>query len=241
MIDTLARHLAALSEARRLMGLVLANNPDFVAWQRSADPAIEATLAGDRTFLAYRHLEAAVDLLRPEPFVKGADVEGADPTVAARDMTAGDSTPVVHVAPTATPAGISAKVVLLQPRTTNRVRVAAQDANPAAKPVDLDVSGAEAQAASGDAPAVAARAVVSAAIVADGIVYGPHLQEEAAVSIVRPGPGPAAAGAGSPQVGDLIDRSTVWPSNGSQQPATEPPRRRRWLSALFGRRLENSA
>lgn len=238
MIDTLARHLAALSEARRLMGLVLANNPDFVAWQRSADPAIEATLAGDRTFVAYRHLEAAVDLLRPEPFVKGADVEGADPTVAARDMTAGDSTPV---APTATPAGISAKVVLLQPRTTTRVRVAAQDANPAAKPVDLDVSDAPAQAASGDAPPVAARAVVSAAIVADGIVYGPHLQEEAAVSIVRPGPGPAAAAAGSPQVGDLIDRSTVWPSKGSQQPATEPPRWRRWLSALFGRRLEKSA
>lgn len=78
MIDTLARHVAAVSEARRLLAMVLANNPAFAALAQldakrhepSADPnasrePFEKALADDPYFKAYCHLTYAVDLLRP--------------------------------------------------------------------------------------------------------------------------------------------------------------------------------
>ncbi len=70
MIDTLARHLAALQESRRLMVMVLARNPSFSAWRdRGASAEGEADdpqLASDRYFQAYRHIQSAIDLLEPE-------------------------------------------------------------------------------------------------------------------------------------------------------------------------------
>jgi len=72
MIDTLARHIAALREARRLTGMVLANNGSFVALQAAQAAgdtaqiaAIEATLATDMVYLAYRLLEGAIAEITP--------------------------------------------------------------------------------------------------------------------------------------------------------------------------------
>jgi hypothetical protein len=90
MIDTLARHLAALSEARRLLSLVLANNPAFEAFKIEAaqakaadpagkksgpavEPAVGPGLSDDPYFAAYRHISAALALLEPrrEPAAAG--------------------------------------------------------------------------------------------------------------------------------------------------------------------------
>jgi len=72
MIDTLARHIAALREARRLTGMVLANNGSFVALQAAqaaGDEAkiaeIEASLATDMVYLAFRLLEGAIAEITP--------------------------------------------------------------------------------------------------------------------------------------------------------------------------------
>ncbi|MBX9926417.1 MAG: hypothetical protein K2Y05_08675 [Hyphomicrobiaceae bacterium] len=74
MIDTLARHLAALQEARRLLTLVLARNPSFAEWrERSAHAALESDpqLSNDRYYQAFRHVQAAIDLIEPKPEVLG--------------------------------------------------------------------------------------------------------------------------------------------------------------------------
>lgn len=72
VINTLARHIAALREAHRLTGLVLANNPAFAALQvaRPAQDAVEvsrleAVLQADHVYLAYRDLEAAIAEIQP--------------------------------------------------------------------------------------------------------------------------------------------------------------------------------
>lgn len=72
MIDTLARHMAALSEARRLTAMVLANNGAFTARQRAIAnsdaaqiEALEAALTADHIYQAYRHLEAALAEIQP--------------------------------------------------------------------------------------------------------------------------------------------------------------------------------
>jgi hypothetical protein len=76
MIDTLSRHLAALSESRRLMAMVLANNKNFVEFQKvdqralmgPADPALaalRAALDDDPYYRAYCHLNYAIALLSP--------------------------------------------------------------------------------------------------------------------------------------------------------------------------------
>ena len=72
MIDTLARHIAALSEARRLVAMVLANNGTFELWQRavaSGDAALaaqyETELSDDTAFQAYRQLGAALAEVQP--------------------------------------------------------------------------------------------------------------------------------------------------------------------------------
>ena len=69
MIDTLARHVAALSEARRLTGMILANNPAFVALQRLETghdcSSLEAELASDRVYVAYQNLSAELAVLQP--------------------------------------------------------------------------------------------------------------------------------------------------------------------------------
>ena len=76
MIDTLARHVAALSEARRLTGMILANNPAFVALQRLETghdrSSLEAELAGDRVYVAYRNLSAELAVLQPTAEYKSA-------------------------------------------------------------------------------------------------------------------------------------------------------------------------
>lgn len=72
MIDTLARHLAALSEARRLLGLVLANNPAFASWREACATGatergeLETQLSDDRNFIAFRYICEAIALLEPE-------------------------------------------------------------------------------------------------------------------------------------------------------------------------------
>lgn len=75
MIDTWARHLAALREARRLTAMILANNPAFAALdggvQRSGGAAagdrtaLESALENDSVYHAYGHLSAALALLEP--------------------------------------------------------------------------------------------------------------------------------------------------------------------------------
>lgn len=69
MIDTLARHLAALHEARRLVRMVLVNNPAFVAFEQmgaTADGRVDAALACDGYYAAFCHLNDAIALLSPE-------------------------------------------------------------------------------------------------------------------------------------------------------------------------------
>jgi len=74
MIDTWARHLAAVSEARRLIKLVLDNNPAFQELDggpfggAAGSPAADA-LARDPHYTAYVHLTAALDALKPVPAV----------------------------------------------------------------------------------------------------------------------------------------------------------------------------
>lgn len=72
MIDTLARHVAALSEARRLTAMILINNGTFGLWRRSVadgDLALagqyETELSGDKIFQAYRLLGAALAEVQP--------------------------------------------------------------------------------------------------------------------------------------------------------------------------------
>jgi hypothetical protein len=68
MIDTLARHLAALSEARRLVRMVLVNNPAFVAYEQGIpDERTIAALGSDPNYAAFRHLNDAIAILTPEP------------------------------------------------------------------------------------------------------------------------------------------------------------------------------
>lgn len=80
MIDTWARHVAALREARRLTAMILANNPAFAALHgRGASDdrtvaELQSALGGDRIYEAYGHLSAALALLEPakcEPSVLG--------------------------------------------------------------------------------------------------------------------------------------------------------------------------
>jgi hypothetical protein len=70
--------MAALSEARRLTGMVLANNGTFGLWQsaRTAGDELiasqyETELSGDKVFQAYRQLGAA--LAEIEPRVTASD------------------------------------------------------------------------------------------------------------------------------------------------------------------------
>lgn len=70
MIDTLARHIAALQEARRLVRMVLANNPAFGAINRLeterceiAGPAAADLFTNDANFRAYCHLTDALAAL----------------------------------------------------------------------------------------------------------------------------------------------------------------------------------
>ena len=72
MIDTLARHLAAVSEAQRLLRMVLANNPAFreFAANGSSPSGRNATpraLDTDRYFKAYCLLNDAIAVLTAEP------------------------------------------------------------------------------------------------------------------------------------------------------------------------------
>lgn len=72
MIDTWARHLAAIGEARRLIGLVLQNNAVFRAYQGRAGAGqpelpVPAELARDPQFTAYVHLTKAIEALQPIP------------------------------------------------------------------------------------------------------------------------------------------------------------------------------
>lgn len=70
MIDTLARHLAAVSEARRLVRMVLDNNPAFRAFEADGADLRAAHLLGnlgaDRYFSAYCHLNDAIAALTLE-------------------------------------------------------------------------------------------------------------------------------------------------------------------------------
>lgn len=63
MIDTLARHHAALSEARRLLAMVLDRHPSFAAFR---DGAAVTALNDDAYFRAYRHISDAIVLIEPE-------------------------------------------------------------------------------------------------------------------------------------------------------------------------------
>lgn len=72
MIDTLARHIAALSEARRLVAMILTNNPAFKALlQAKAGQQIdvvahlERVLATDKVYLAYCQLGEALADVQP--------------------------------------------------------------------------------------------------------------------------------------------------------------------------------
>jgi len=74
MINTLARHLAAISEARRLIGLVLANNPAFGAFvapdgRLPVGLAAPGELSNDCYFKAYCHLTDALAALGQEPLL----------------------------------------------------------------------------------------------------------------------------------------------------------------------------
>lgn len=113
MIDTLQRHLAALSEARRLVHMVLVNNPSFVALAHpGAAPgeraAAEAALANDRYHAAYGRLNEAIALLTPEPEV-ATDAEPttrrlADKIVALKPhLPAAAVRPPALIAPAAAP------------------------------------------------------------------------------------------------------------------------------------------
>lgn len=64
MIDTLARHYAALSEARRLLAMVLDRNPSFAAFRDGS--AGTAVNDDDAYFRAYRHVSEAIALIEPE-------------------------------------------------------------------------------------------------------------------------------------------------------------------------------
>lgn len=84
MIDTLARHMAALSEARRLAGMVLANNGTFGLWQRAlaaGDAALaaqfETELGADKVFQAYQQLGAALAEIEPRATGPGEVDAGA--------------------------------------------------------------------------------------------------------------------------------------------------------------------
>ena len=68
--------MAALSEARRLTGMVLANNGTFALWQSAraaGDEMIarqyETELSGDKAFQAYRQLGAALAEIEPKATV----------------------------------------------------------------------------------------------------------------------------------------------------------------------------
>lgn len=79
MIDTLARHLAALGEARRLVAMVLANNKAFTDLQLikagcdiEAEARAEAAIETDPVYLAYRQLGQAIADATPhrlEPYL----------------------------------------------------------------------------------------------------------------------------------------------------------------------------
>jgi len=71
MIDTWARHLAAVGEARRLILMVLENNPAFRALSQSPVAAGQPTsvLSADVHCRAYVHLNEALAALRHVPSV----------------------------------------------------------------------------------------------------------------------------------------------------------------------------
>lgn len=84
MIDTLARHMAALSEARRLTGMVLANNGTFGLWQRAVGAGdgrlaaqYETELSGDKAYQAYHQLGLALAEVQPRATAPGHVESGA--------------------------------------------------------------------------------------------------------------------------------------------------------------------
>ena len=84
MIDTLARHLAAISEARRLLRMVLGNNPAFraIADSDGALPPgtpVPSALGTDRYFAAYCHLTDALAALTIDPDGDGRATAKARP------------------------------------------------------------------------------------------------------------------------------------------------------------------
>lgn len=84
MIDTWARHLAAVGEARRLIRLVLQNNAAFRAFEEASgawpgEAPVPADLAQDPQFIAYVHLTKALEALQPIPTAGCAAVQAAQP------------------------------------------------------------------------------------------------------------------------------------------------------------------
>lgn len=161
MIDTLARHLAALSEARRLLGLVLANNPAFASWREACATGatergdLETRLSDDRNFVAFRHICEAIALLEPEKPDQGMPQSGS-------------------VAP------ISERVTLLethrsqQPPTIDLQGPASENSPLARHP--------KASTSAADLPSPSTPV---ATIVNDALVYTPSKWSEAVVEIVR--------------------------------------------------------
>jgi hypothetical protein len=82
MIDSLARHIAALLEARRLVAMVLANNPAFGAHELAVANGLDdearrlaGLLSADSVYLAYEQLGSALvqaqSMVRQECVVEG--------------------------------------------------------------------------------------------------------------------------------------------------------------------------
>ena len=89
MIDTLARHLAAVSEARRLVRMVLDNNPAFRAFDAGGGlplAPVPGALAADRYFAAYCHLNDAIAALTLESEAN-AKAEPAQPLTLSEAIT----------------------------------------------------------------------------------------------------------------------------------------------------------
>ena len=134
MIDTLARHLAALHEARRLVRMVLVNNPAFVALETvvaTPDGPAAAALTDDRYYQAFLHLNDAIGLLSPEP---GAEPAPADATLCERIVELAPAAPSLHQqAPPAHMQCVSLTCEQALPTLSERVRYVLEE-QPAESP-----------------------------------------------------------------------------------------------------------
>lgn len=202
LIDTPARQLAALGEARRLLGLVLDRSPQFAQWREAcarnaAERAeLEAGLASDPRFAAFSYITAAYKLLdQPQS-------TDADPSARSN------------------PSSIVRLITLLEPRQPPATHVAAMAGTPIADP-DREASNLNSEdgGAGGPQPGeglelLAPPAEVStsgpavARIVNDMLVYAPSATPATAVEVVRhPAPAPLSAEDVPP---DALPRRFAW-------------------------------